>query len=322
MKPSAILIGLAAGFAAALLFAGLILQSTTALVLSLATPIPIYIASLGWGSRIGFLAAITAACAIAAVTGSFGSGMILFGSMALPAAILGHLAGLARPSDEAPPRGPYPAPANDRPGLDWYPLDRILFVLVLTAIVACLFIGWLFGYNPAALAPQLVEALSAQMNAGNDPAAQQQIQILAQLVIRLMPFVQPALLVVVLVAGLHLSAAVTRLSGRLPRPKDDIPATSGLPRVAMTIFAVALAACFAPDPIATIAAVVAGSFGTAFTLVGLASLHRRTRGNAHRGFVLFSAYVAIVLLSFPLLLATVLGLFETARRAAGPRGPQ
>jgi hypothetical protein len=322
MKPSAILIGLAAGFAAALLFAGLILQSTTAIVLSLATPIPIYIASLGWGSRIGFLAAITAAVAIAGVTGSIGSGMILFGSMALPAAILGHLAGLARPSDEAPPRGAHPAPANDRPGLDWYPLDRILFALVLTAIVACLFIGWLFGYNPAALAPELIDALGAQMNAANDPAAQAQVVVLAQLVIKLMPFVQPAILVVVLVAGLHLSAAVTRLSGRLPRPRDDIPASAGLPRIALTIFALALAGCFAPDPVAVVAAVVAGSLGTAFTLVGLASLHRRTRGTAHRGLLLFSAYMAIVLLSFPLLVATILGLFETARKAAGPRGPR
>jgi len=321
MKPSAILIGLAAGFAAALLFAGLILQSTTAIVLSLATPVPIYIASLGWGSRIGFLAAITAAVAIAGVTGSFGSGMILFGSMALPAAILGHLAGLARPHEEVPPRGPFPAPANDRPGLDWYPLDRILFALVLTAIIACLFIGWLFGYNPSAMGPELIAALNAQMNAANDPAAQQQVAVLAQLVIRLMPFVQPAILVIILVAGLHLSAVVTRLSGRLPRPKDDIPTQAGLPRLALTVFAVAIAACFAPDPVAVIAAVVAGSFGTAFTLVGLASLHRRTRGNPHRGFVLFSAYVAIVLLSFPLLAATVLGMFETARKAAGPRGP-
>lgn len=323
MKPSAILIGLAAGIASALLFAGLVLQSPMAVVLSLAAPVPIFIASLGWGSRMGFLAAATASLAIAAFTGSFGSGLILLASMALPSAIVGHLAGLARPSDAASRAGTFPPPIAGPlgPQLDWYPLERILFAVAALASLGCIFIGWLVGYDPAELGPEIAAALTLQMGAAVDPATQQQVQALTAVMIRIVPFVQPALLVVVLVADLHLSAAVTRLSGRLPRPKDDIPAETGLPKIALPIFAVAVAGSFVPGVVGLLAAVVAGTFGAAFTLVGLASLHRRTRGTGHRGLLLFSVYAAIVFLSFPLVAATALGLFETIRKLPRPAAP-
>lgn len=321
MKPQAILVGLAAGCAAALLFAGLILQSALAIVLALAAPVPIYIASLGWGSRVGFLAAATAAIGLSAVTGSYNSGLILFVSMALPAAIVGHLAGLARPSETAAPAANDVVVPSAGPALDWYPLSRILFAIALLAVGACLFIGWLFGYDAAQIGPEFSRALSEQMGATVDPATQLQVQALAQLAIKLVPFFQPALLLLVLVAGLHLSAIATRISGRLPRPKDDIPAAAGLPKAALAVFALAVAGCFAGGTAGVVAAVFAGAFGTAFTLVGLASLHRRTRGATYRGLVLFSAYAAIVLLTFPLAAATLLGIFETARRPETPGLP-
>ncbi|MBC8130975.1 MAG: hypothetical protein H7Y08_11725 [Rhizobiaceae bacterium] len=318
MKPSALLIGIAAGVAAALLFAGLVLQSATAVVLSLAAPIPIFIASLGWGSVSGFIAAGTAGIALAATLSSLGSGLLLLSSMALPAAIAGHLAGLARATGDAAPTMPMATAQNTQAAspqpLDWYPLSRILFAIASSAAAGCLFIGWLVGYDPATLAPEIAAALTAQLGAGSDAATETQIQDLARLMVQVVPFVQPALLVVVLVAGLHIASVLVRMSGRLPRPKDDIPLSAALPRVALPVFALALAGCFAGGAIAILAAVVAGTFGIAFTLVGLASLHRRTRGTANRGLLLFSAYASIVFLSFPLIAATVLGVFETARR--------
>ena len=316
MKFPAILIGLAAGLASALLFAGLILQSPTAVGLSLAAPIPILIASLGWGSRIGFIAALTASVTLAAVTGFAGSGLILFATMALPSAIVGHLAGLARPKENAEPalEGPL--------AFDWYPLERILFAIAGIASLACLFIGWMFGYDAAEIGPELANALGEQMGASVDPAMQVQVQTLARLIVQLVLFIQPALLVITLVAGLHLAGIVTRLSGRLDRPRDDIPAEARLPAFAVSIFALAVAGCFVPGTLSVIASVVAGAFGTAFTLVGLAALHRRTRGAKQRALLLIGAYGAIVLLTFPLLAATALGIFETARASAKGRSPR
>lgn len=319
MKPQAILIGLVAGAAAALLFAGLILQSSTALVLSLATPIPIFIASLGWGSIAGGIAAAASGIAITALTGTSMSALILVATMTLPAAIVGHLAGLARPS-ERPAHAPSVLPsAPAAPALDWYPLPRILFAIAAIASAACLFVGWLVGYDTAEIGASIGEALRAQLSAnGADPATLDEIQAIALVMVRIVPFVQPALLTIILVACLHLSGLVARASGRLPRPRDDIPATAGLPRAAVAVFGLAILGTFAPSPVATVAAVFAGTFGAAFTLVGLASFHRRTRGRGARGLILFAAYTAIVLLSFPLVAATILGLTETMRKPAEP----
>lgn len=323
MKFSAILVGLAAGLAAALLFVGLIFQSPTAVFLSLTAPVPIFIASLGWGSRIGFLAAAAAALALAGLTGAFATGLVLLVILVLPAAILGHLAGLARPSESAARSNTFPPPIAGplAPALDWYPLERILVAAVALSIAASLFMGWLIGYDPAALAPDLANALINQLGSRIDAGMDGQIRDVAQSITRIVPYSSPAMLVVVFVAGLQVSAVIVRLSHRLPRPKDDIPATAGLPKYTLPIFTAALLACFAPGAAGLAAAVVTGAFGAAFTLLGLAGVHRRLRGSRQKGLLLAGAYAAILLLQFPLIAMTVLGLFETAKGHGAPAAP-
>ena len=67
------------------------------------------------------------------------------------------------------------------------------------------------------------------------------------------------------------------------------------------------------------AAVVCGAFGMAFTLVGLAAMHRRTRAMSGRGLILFSAYAAIFLLSIPLFAFLIIGLVDVAKAGAEDR---
>ena len=323
MKFSAILIGLAAGAAAALLFVGLIFQSPTAVFLSLTAPVPIYIASLGWGSRIGFLAAAAAGAALSGLTGAVGSGIVVMALMTLPAAIVGHLAGLARPNPSLSRNGTFPTPIAGPlgPALDWYPLERVLLAIVASSIVASLFIGWMIGYDQAVLGPEIAKALINQLAGSVNAATEQQIRDATASIVRIVPYSSPALLVVVLVVGLYVSAFIVRLSHRLPRPKDDIPAAAGLPKFTLPVFTLALLACFAPGAAGLVAAVVTGSLAAGFTLVGLASVHRRTRASRHRGLLLIGAYAALLFLQFPLVAMTVLGLFETAKRPTGPAVP-
>ncbi|KQT88390.1 hypothetical protein [Aurantimonas sp. Leaf443] len=330
MNPKTILIAGAAGAAAALLFAGLVLQSASALSLALAAPIPIAIASLGWGSLAGFIAAAVATLIVGVLAGTPLSAATILLSMALPTAIAGHLAGLARPREtlETAPTFPRPiaeplprAPQPAAPALDWYPLERVLFALTLCAAFACLILGWLIGYDPAEIGTAVGEALT-QGDAGLSAATNAQIAEVSALVVRLIPFVQPAVLVLTLVVGLYLGAFVTRLSGRLPRPRDDIPAAAALPRVSLGLFALAILGSFLPGAAGLAASVFAGAFICAFALVGLATMHRRTRGRAGRGLILFTAYAAILLLSFPLVLFAMLGVYETGRgRPAAVGGP-
>lgn len=312
MRPNALLIGVLAGAAAALLFAGLVLQSTGAIGLAFLAPIPIFLASLGWGSAAGFVAAVSATVATAAVTGSLLAGLTILLPVALPAAVIGHLAGLARPVDGGPV-GP-----NGEPTLDWYPLPRILFAIALSGALSCLAIGAMIGYDPDALRPEIAEAFGLHAETAGSSLDPSQVEAWAEFIIQAIPFVQPALVVMVLVGCLFVSAAIARASGRLPRPRDDIPSSAGLPRAALGIFGAALLVSFLDGPLGLVAAVFVGAFAVTFTLVGLAAMHRRTRGRAGRGLVLFTAYAGIVLLSFPLLAFLVLGLFDTARSPARP----
>lgn len=341
MKPTAILIAAVAGLASALLFAGLIYQSTAAISFALAAPIPIAIASLGWGSAAGFVAAFVAAGTIYAVTQSIPSALTLLVTMAAPTAVAGHLAGLARPSDTAGNSvvddRPVPLPLDERrlnprdgairpqerSGLDWYPVPRLLAAITVMAVAACAFLGWLLGFDPEAYVQPIVDALR-ESSGGAETANPDQLRELARLVVGLVPFVQPAILVLTLVVGLYLGAAATRISGRLPRPKDNLPSAAGLPRMALPAFAVALSASlFLAGPLSLFADVAVGGFAMAFTLVGLAGLHRRTRGKPGRGIILFTSYAAIFLLSFPIAVFAALGIFDTYRSGSGaqPHSP-
>lgn len=312
MTPQGILIGLAAGLASALLFAGLVTQSVSALGLSLAAPIPILLASLGWGSASGFIAALSAGALIALVSGTSAGGLILLASMALPAAIIGHLCGLARPREERTGRALNPANDGGQPPLDWYPLERVLFATAILSAVGCIVIGWVLGFDADEMVPMLREALATGGASGIE-ADEAQIEDIARLVVGIVPFVQPAFLVVNLVTTLYLSAAIARMSGRMQRPRDDVPASAGLPRVALPAFALALALSFLGGPLGLLAAVFAGALGAAFTLVGLAAFHHRTRGRAARGLLLFTVYMAIVVLTLPLFVFLVYGVFASAR---------
>lgn len=321
MTPQGLFVGLAAGLSSALLFAGLVTQSATALGLSLAAPIPILIASLGWGSAAGFVAAFASGAVIALVAGTSAVGFTLLAVMALPAAIIGHLCGLARPREERTGRAMTPANDGGAAPLDWYPLDRILFAIVILSAIGCILIGWLVGFDADTMLPMLREALSAP-EAPDLDATDAQLEDIARLVVTIVPFVQPAFLVGNFVATLYLAAVVTRLSGRLQRPRDDVPAQAGLPRIAPALFAVSLALSFLGGPIGLIGAVFAGAFGAAFTLVGLAAFHRRTRGRAGRGLLLFTVYAAIVVLTFPLFVFLVFGVFATSRTGATDPAPR
>ncbi len=88
-----------------------------------------------------------------------------------------------------------------------------------------------------------------------------------------------------------------------------------MPRPALIVFAVALAAAFLPGGIGLVATVVAGVLSAGFAMAGLAIMHFRTRGKVWRPVALWLAYVAIVLFAFLLFIVMVLGLFDTSRGA-------
>jgi hypothetical protein len=91
------------------------------------------------------------------------------------------------------------------------------------------------------------------------------------------------------------------------------------------LLAAAIGASLLPDLFGVLSGVGAASLVMVFTILGLAVLHSVTRGLSSRIWILGGVYTAALLLAWPLLLISILGLVETMfnirLRVARMRGP-
>jgi hypothetical protein len=295
-----ILIGVGAGFAAALLFAAPLSGAALAFPLFALTGLPIAIAGLGW-TVVAALAATVTGTAIAAFVFSPTAGAILALVFGLPLTWVVRLAALSRPVDEAQPEG----------RREWYPLGRLLLHTALAAAVGLVLAGVIAGFDPATLATEMVDAFAKWLGGSTaTPPTREQIEGFVNFNIAAMPVTVAVILVAVLVFNLWLAAWIARRSGRLARPADRLWSVS-MPRETLAGFAVALVASAFDVPIGEIGRVFAGALGCATAMVGLAVMHALTLGNAGRGVLLTVAYALLFIFGFPLILFAILGIAES-----------
>jgi hypothetical protein len=302
-----------AGIAAGLMALAGLRPSAISLPLLIAAPLAVYVASLGWGTMAGIIAAVIAS----------GLAMVWHGPVALaitagllfaPAALAGHLANLAQPN-------------GNGSGLIWYPLSGILLRLMLSIGAGFVIAGAALGYQASEVTGAFVglfrEVLSADPNATVPP--DDLLEQSAQTYAALLPAVVPAMWLMAHVLIMHLSAIITRRSGLLARPPEDIAANVQLPAVALIVPAVGIAGMMlAPSPLYEICAVAAGVGVAGFALSGLGQLHLITRGRPGRQMVLFFAYLALVIFGFPVFVFAAMGVARALKPATSnqpPRGP-
>jgi hypothetical protein len=301
---------LAAAAAAALLFRLFLASGDNLLVMLLAffaAPLPIMVAALGWGHGAGLGSALAGALLIAFVL-DLKAAAVFLGCIGLPAWWLAYLALLGRPG-------------ADGQGLTWYPLSRLLawIAATVTAVVcaAVLSLSTTYaGYQAVVdktteiLAPVLTRL--SEPSAALDPAA---IQALTRDFVEAMPIGSAAWNVLVLALDLWLAAKIVQALQRLPRPFPVLADELMLAPWIAGLFVGLLALVWGDGFVALFAAVAAAALAMAFALVGLACLHRRTRGFDARGPVLFGAYALLVFLAGPaLLIFAVVGLIDTLLR--------
>ncbi|GAB1581525.1 DUF2232 domain-containing protein [Phyllobacterium phragmitis] len=309
-------VGILAGLAAALMSTGVIVQSGMAMFLYFLTPLPIFIAALGWGTAAGLVSAAVATVAVALVAAPMAALLVALTSI-IPAATGAYLAGLARPAEEMG------GPADT---LVWYPLSDIIFRLALMVAASFIIIGIIIGFGED-LARQVADAIVTSVSQANPDftASSEMRDNLAAFMVAALPAIQPATCLLVLIANLYLALRLTALSRRLRRPRDDWPATLRMPRAALAALAVSLVVAFFGGGIGHAAAAVAGALSAGFLLAGFAMMHYRTRGAPWRPFALWLAYLAVVLFAFVLFLFLIAGLFDTSRNApvskTSPKSP-
>lgn len=294
-------VALAAGAASALMFASISSGALISLLLAYLAPLPLIVAAFGWGPLAGAVGGIIASAALTTLLG-LSPGISFALTVALPTWWLSHLVMLGRPVAPGETTG---APAN----LEWYPLDRILIWIVVTAVLTTMGILLSFGADAEAIAETVRQALgetARQMQADWTP---EQIAFLAKLFAYLAPLVLPASVTLMFTLNLLLAAKVALTSGRLHRPWEDLRSIA-LPPITLAILAAAVAFCFVGGTLAMLAKVVAATLLFTYAITGFAVLHILTLSNSNRIFWLGCAYVLTFLFSPLIVVTTALGIAD------------
>jgi hypothetical protein len=317
------LIGIAAGAAAALLFASVASGVWLSIPLFYLAPLPILIAALGWSHWAALIAALAGAVALAAFFGPVFFFAFLAGA-GVPAWWLGYLAMLARPT----PNGS----GDGAAALEWYPPGRLVcWAAILAALVVIVAIPN-FGGDAASFRSALRDALIHILHVQPDVPAEAGASVTGirnanGLVDFLVLAVPPAAAIVATITSLvnlWLAARIVKVSGRLQRPWPQLSAMT-FPKSMAAVLAAAVILSFAGGMIGIVGAVLAAGLLMAFAVLGLAVLHAVTQGLSSRAFLLGGIYAALVVFGWPVLALCALGLvdiaFDLRSRIARRRGP-
>jgi len=296
-----LLVGLGAGAAAALLFASVVSGSIVAIFLFCLAPLPILIAALGWSQLAGLVAAVTAVAVVAILSGAF---FIAVPVIAFGAWWLGYLALLGRPSAN-----------GSAEQLEWYPIGRlVLWAAVIGTLVVAAAVPN-FGTDR--------ESLEAGLRKNYERILSDQSVI--DLLVVAVPPAAAVFSTITNLINLWLAARIVSVSGRLKRPWPDLAGWTLPPAASSGLLAGAMAGTLLPGLIGVLSSAFAASLLMAFAILGFAVLHAITRGLGSRTVVLAGTYAAAVVIGWPVLLMSVLGLVDTVfnirGRIARKRGP-
>ncbi|WP_027551447.1 DUF2232 domain-containing protein [Bradyrhizobium sp. Cp5.3] len=297
------LIALIAGAASALMFASIVSGALISLVLFYLAPLPLMVASIGWGPLCASLGGIAAAIGLGALFGL--PYCVAFAvTVALPAWWLGHLVLLGRHVGAVPDATEPPA----EPEIEWYPVGRILLWIagfaMLTAIAALLTLGTDADSITSTLRRGLVRILHA-----TDPQAGGEADQFVDALVRIAPAAATIVSMMTLTLNLWLSAKVTATSGRLRRPWPNLM-TAELPTMTLAVLCVALAFCFTGGLLAIVAQIATAALMMAYALTGFAVLHTLTLALKSRAFWLGSTYAVVVVFGWPVIAMVILGLAD------------
>jgi hypothetical protein len=295
-----VLVGVGAGAAAALLFASVISGSIAAVFLFYLAPLPILIAALGWSHVAGLVAAASATAIVAALSGVF---FVAVAVISFGAWWLGYLTLLARPTTN-----------GGGAEIEWYPIGRLVLWAAMIGTMVVVAAVPNFGTDQESLQAGLRESYGRILRD----------QSTIDLLVIAVPPAAAVFSTITNLLNLWLAARIVKVSGRLSRPWPDLTALT-LPPATAGLLAIAIGASFLPDLFGILSGACAASLIMIFAILGFAVLHCVTRGLSARAVVLAGVYAAAVVLGWPLLLLSIVGLAETMfnirLRIARGRGP-
>ena len=290
-------IALAAGFAAALMFASITSGAAISLLLINLAPLPLMVVGLVWGPLSAAVGGIAATVVIAALFGL--PYCIAFALVnVLPAWWLAHLVLLARQRGGVAAAGP-----NEE--LEWYPVGRILIWILVFATIITAATLMMMGTDAAAIQSTIrkgwVELLETTGLALNDST-------LDTLVV-MAPMGAEMAAVAMLTLNLWLAAKIAATSGRLHRPWPDLKSIA-LPAVTIAALFAAVVCCFAGGLLAILAQVLTAGLSIVYAMTGFAVLHTLTLAMKSRALWLGCAYAVVAGFAWALLAVALLGVAD------------
>jgi hypothetical protein len=319
--PTPVIIGAGSGLVAAALFASAATATAIAGVLFYLAPLPLCLAGLGWG---GVAAALSALIGTIVVALAFGPAMaaVFAVSIAVPVALLTHLALLSRPVPTAE--------GQQSAALEWYPPGRLVgWAALMAGLLAGLLVLFL-GYDQDSYRESIREILghSALKELDRDGTlfTEENIAKISGLIARALPAVFAVLWLIITLFNLWIAGIIVDASGRALRPWPDLHALE-IPNAFLLIFAASLAVSFLPGLPGLLATGLAGALLFAYTLQGLAVIHVYTQAMPLRGLLLAILYLAILLLGWIAIVVAIIGLAEPSlglrqRAARGGQPPK
>lgn len=292
------IVAIGAGCAAALLFVVSSQSGVLAMALAYLAPLPIMIATLGFGLDAGAIAGAISAAVLALVawlsSNPIGqaalSALVFAASVAVPAWALAAFAvtPLARYLGRLKPNS-----------LGHPPVGAIVslaaLIGMLGAAAALTTIIVLYGgYREAARqVTDTIASLAADAFDGAPGALTS--REFAETLVRMGPAAIAASTLLMLCVNLYAAGRSTQLSHNLPRPWPDLPASLALPWPLGIAFLAGLGGAYAlPAPVGQYFSIVAGGLGAALTLQGLAVAHALSRGLKMRPLMLIALYACCV----------------------------
>jgi len=299
-----LIVGAGSGLIAAALFTSAAIATPLAGVLFYLAPLPLCLAGLGWGGMAALFSALTGTIIIAASLGPVTAAIFAI-SIAVPAALLTHLALLSRP---------IPSPEGQHStALEWYPPGRIVgWAALIAGLLAGMLVLYL-GHDQDSYRDSVREILnqSALKDLDRDGSlfTEETFANLSDMIARALPAAFAIVWLTVTLFNLWIAGLIVDASGRALRPWPDLHALE-LPNGFLLIFAPALLASFLPGLPGLLATGLAGALLFAYTLQGLAVIHVYSRGVSFRGLLLATVYLGILLLGWVAIIVAIIGLAE------------
>lgn len=300
MMTTSILIAIAAGSASALMFSSVVSGTLISVALLYLAPLPLLVASIGWGPAVALIGG-GAAAAVLAVTIGWSYMLAFVVWAAAPAWWLGHLLMLGRPAENA--NGPA-ANSREAAAMEWYPIGRVLLWIAAFAAGITFLALLSIGMDADAINAAIKRSLSRML--GTRAAVTGSADIMTMIA----PAIGTAGTMIALTLNVWLAAKIVQTSGRLRRPWPDLRSTA-IPPMTMAVLSATIAFCFTGGLLAIVAKIVSGGLVMAYAFAGFATLHTLTLALKSRGVWLGFAYVTTLLLAWPIVLMTVVGLADS-----------